>query len=142
MIRSPLQGEYRLFARYQKGVLTALRYENGELAGRYRVRTERVFDDLSLMYHIRVRPQAQDLAFVGLYGLVKGRLVEAAPAAIKVPAGEYQARVFRFDRPQAFFEVYLDKERVPVKVIFGYGKERISAELLRREVSGAGRDSR
>jgi len=132
-IRAPLEGEIRLVAEVGDEV-RARRYQNGRLAGRYRARLARVWDDLSLVYHIRVQPRAEALAFLGLYGVVRGPLAELGPREVRVPAGRFRTRVFRFDEPAAFFELDLsERARLPVRIVFGYGDERVTARLLRRE---------
>ena len=132
-IRSPLEGEIRLVAEVGDEV-RARRYQNGRLAGRYRARARRVWDDLSLVYHIRVQPRAGELAFLGLYGVVRGPLAQLGPREIRVPAGRFRTRVFRFDEPAAFFELDLSEDaRLPVRIVFGYGSERVTARLVRRE---------
>jgi len=130
-IRAPVEGEIRLLAVVGERV-RALRYENGKLAGRYRAATARVWDDLSLLYHIRVRPEEQNVAFLGLYGLVQGPLAALGSTTIETPAGRFRAQGFRFDRPAAFFEIYLSgRRRLPVRIVFGFGRERVTALLLR-----------
>ena len=132
-IRSPIEGEIRLVAEVGREI-RARRYQNGRLAGGYRARLVRVWDDLSLMYHIRVQPRAETLAFLGLYGVVRGPLVELGPRQIRVPAGRFKTRAFRFDGPAAFFELDLSEDgRLPVRIVFGYGNERVTARLFRRE---------
>jgi len=132
-IRSPVEGEIRLLAEVGEEV-RALRYQNGRLVGRYRARTRPVWDDLSLVYHIRVQPRAGELAFLGLYGVVRGPLRALGTRRVEVPAGRFRARTFRFDEPAAFFELDLsEKARLPVRIVFGYGHERLIARLIGRE---------
>ncbi len=132
-IRSPIEGEIRLVAEVGDEI-RARRYQNGRLAGGYRARLARVWDDLSLVYHIRVQPRAEALAFLGLYGVVRGPLAELGPRQVRVPAGRFKTRAFRFDEPAAFFELDLSEDaRLPVRIVFGYGNERVTARLLRRE---------
>ena len=128
-LRSPLVGEILLVATAQEEV-RAVRFENGRPAGSYRARVGAVFDDLSLVYHIRVRPRAGELAFLGLYGVVRGRLELVGEEEVRVPAGRFRAQVFRFDRPEAFFELALSPSRLPVRIVLGYGGERVVASLL------------
>jgi len=128
--RSPGTGEIRLLARVGPD-LVAQRYQNGRLVGRYRARADRVFDDLSLMYHMRVRPEAGKIALIGLYGLVRGPVEALGERRVQVPAGRFIAQVFRFNRPEAYFELALaGPARWPVWIRFGFGSERLEARLL------------
>ncbi len=127
---APGVGEVRLVARVEEALL-AERYENGRLAGRYRAKAGAVFDDLSLVYHMRVRPEPGTVAFLGLYGLVRGPVEARGEREVRVPAGRFRARVFVFDRPEAFFEIALSgANRLPVFIRFGFGRERLLAELV------------
>ena len=131
-IQSPTQGTLRLVAVVGQEV-RAIRYQNGRVQGRYRARARNVRDDLSLVYHIRVRPEAQNVAFLGLYGIVRGPLTAGRPRELQVPAGRFRVRSFRFDQRAAYFQVDLSEpERLPVRIVFGYGDERIVALLLKK----------
>ena len=128
--RAPGTGEVRLWAEVGPD-LVAQRFQNGRLVGRYRARAGRVFDDLSLVYHMRVRPEAGKNALIGLYGLVRGPVEALGERKVEVPAGRFSARVFRFNRPEAYFELALaGSARWPVWIRFGFGAERLEARLL------------
>lgn len=109
----------------------ALRRENGRLAARYRYPDPEVKNDLSLLYHLRVRPEGGPVTLLGLYGPVRGRLKALGPTAVRVPAGRFSALRFLLDHPGAYFEAFLaGKTRLPVKLVLGFGQQRIEAQLL------------
>jgi len=131
-IRSPFSGQIRLVAEVGKA-LVGKRFRNGRLEGTYRVARRQVWDDLSLLYYIRANPEATEVAFVGLYGVVKGRLQSIGTQLVRVPAGRFRAQGYRFNTPQAYFELWIaGPGRLPVRVVFGYRDERVEARLLRR----------
>jgi len=111
----------------------ATRRENGRLVARYRYPDPGVKNDLSLLYHLRVRPEGGPVTLLGLYGPVRGRLQARGPAEVRVPAGRFQAQRFLLDHPGAYFEAFLaGQKRLPVKLVLGFGKSRVEARLLRR----------
>ncbi len=118
--------------RKERGFL-AIRRENGRLAARYRYPGPKVKNDLSLLYHLRVRPEGGPVTLLGLYGPVRGRLKALGQVAVRVPAGRFLARRFLLDHPGAYFEALLaGKKRLPVKLVLGFGTSRVEARLLRR----------
>ncbi len=137
--RAPGVGEVRLEVRVE-GELSARRYQDGRPVGGYRAKDPEVFDDLSLVYHMRVRPEAGKIALVGLYGLVRGRVEALGRREVRVPAGRFYAQGFRFDRPEAYFELALaGAARWPVWIRFGFGRERLEARLLALPGARSGR---
>ena len=127
-LTEPFKGTTRLAFERQEdaGCWANVSYPDGKKAN-WRSPSEQVLDDISIIYYLRVNPQARQLNFADFPGMVQGRLEP-------VPSANGQTG-FRFARDGLLVEIWYrnDARRTPTKVIFGRDFGRLEANLVEQK---------
>jgi hypothetical protein len=125
LLTEPFKGQTRLEVALQNSGLEAtITHPNGAKGG-WRNATREALDDLSVIYYIRVHPEAQSVRLVQFPRIIEGRLENLG----KNREGLWG---YRFVQEDAVVEVWYrnDPERTPVRIVYGRDLGRVEASLV------------
>ncbi|HGY09253.1 MAG TPA: DUF3108 domain-containing protein [Oceanithermus profundus] len=94
-----------------------------------------VLDDLSVLYYVRVYPQPRELWLINHPDLIQAPLQPLGVQTLRTPLGRFESEGYLFEGEGARIEVWYsrNRERWPLRIVFGQQWGGLSAELVRVE---------
>lgn len=127
----PRQGVRILDATVAQNLEVRVQSTDGKVRS-YSSPTTTVLDDISMLYHVRVNPDVDQVQFVDFPGLVVAPIKHLESRTIETALGKFSARGYSFEGGETKVEVWVSEspERYPVMIRYGSGFSTLIARLI------------